>query len=99
MLLLLFKLGTNETTQVSFFMKLDHEKKREFTDIGIKRPRVKSQNSRFWGLKERKNAPAEGSNLPGRNTSPRDVYCDGSYKTKWGATSQGLQPARRLDDH
>ena len=43
------KLGTNETTQVSSFMKLDHETKRELTDIGVKRPRVKSQKLTFLG--------------------------------------------------
>ena len=33
--------------------------------------------------------------------SPRGVYlyCDGSYKTKWVATRQGLQPARRVPTH
>ena len=44
---------TNETTQVSFFMKLNHEEKNVSLRIWVKRPRVKSQNSRFWELSVR----------------------------------------------
>ena len=80
------KLGSNETSQVLFFMKSNHERKNvRLQTLGSNdqpSPRVKSQNSRFWTVPFRsfqtefglsKNV-SFGFKLPNRTAQKREFW-------------------------